>query len=263
MFGAAGRVLEQAAALHRERQSGQSSLFGEPGEGGVKVVAPALPPGEPWSLRDRSAREKEVLGFYLSEHPLEPLRDELARVATHAIAEAAQLEHGTEVRLAGLVGEVRGITTRTGKRMAAVTIEDLSGRIECTVFPETYEASRATWVAEELVVVAGRVENQDERGARLLISEVRGWEQARSAYRPSLHIEVRAEQLSPEWLGGVDEVLSAHAGDSEVFLHIIAPNRARHVSRSKRYRVAEGAEVIAALQRRFPDLNARWRSGTT
>jgi DNA polymerase-3 subunit alpha len=261
MFAAAGRVLEQAAALHRERQSGQSSLFGDGGGGGVAVVAPPLPPTEPWSLRDRSGREKEVLGFYFSDHPLEPLREEIAKIATHTIADALSLEDGAEVRVGGLVGEIRGITTRAGKRMAVVTLEDLSGRAECTVFPETYEACRETLVAEELVVVTGRVENQDDRGARLLLSEVRRWEQARSAYRPSLHLEVRAQELSEEWLNGVDEILSAHSGEADVYLYIVMPDRSRQVSRSKRFRVAEGAGVITALQRRFPDLRARWGKG--
>jgi DNA polymerase-3 subunit alpha len=261
MFAAAGRVLEQAAALHRERQSGQSSLFGDANGGGVAVVAPPLPPAEPWSLRDRSAREKEMLGFYFSDHPLEPLREEIARIATHTIGDALSLGDGAEVRVGGLVGEIRGIITRAGKRMAVVTLEDLSARVECTVFPETFEACRESLVPEELVVVTGRVENQDERGARLLLSEVRRWEQARSAYRPSLHLEVRAEQLSEEWFNGVDEILSAHAGESDVYLYIVMPDRSRHVSRSKRYRVAEGDGVIAVLKQRFPDLRARWGKG--
>src|SRR5207249_9469750 len=150
MFAAAGRMLEQAAALHRERQSGQSSLFAEEGCGGAvsTLVAPPLPRVEPWSLRDKSAREKEVLGFYFSQHPLEPMREELAKLASHSIGEAQGLEDGSEVRLAGLVGEVKAIMTRSGKRMAIVPLEDLSGRIECTVFPDAYEAGRAALTAE-------------------------------------------------------------------------------------------------------------------
>ena len=142
MFAGAGRVLEQAAALHRDRARGQSSLFGDEGQDDVLMTAPELPPAPAWSSRERSAREKEVLGFYFSEHPLEPLRGELERLATHAVSDLAQQAHGTEVRIGGVLGELRGINTRSGKLMAAAMLEDLTGRIECTLFPDLYEQVR-------------------------------------------------------------------------------------------------------------------------
>ncbi len=264
MFAGAGRVLEQAASLHRERWSGQSSLFGGPEDGGgVAVAALALPPAEAWTSRDRSTREKEVLGFYFSEHPLEPLRDQLARVVTHEVSEALGLEPGTEVRLGGLVGELRGITTRAGKLMGVLTLEDLSGRIECTMFPEQYAGVRAWLAAEDIVVASGRVENRDDRGPRLLISEILRIEEARTAYRPCLHIEVRADELSVPWLERVDEVLSAHPGEAEVFLHIVMPDSSRRASRSRRYRVAEDGAVVAVLRERFPGVRAFWGKGAS
>ncbi|HVP15183.1 MAG TPA: DNA polymerase III subunit alpha, partial [Terriglobales bacterium] len=196
MFAGAGRVLDQAAALHRDRLRGQSSLFGGDGGEDSAVAAPPLPEAEPWTSRERSAREKDVLGFYFSEHPLEPLREELARLATHAISDLPHLPHGTEVRVAGLIGDVRTITTRTGRLMAAVALEDLTGRIEGTLFPDVYESVRPWLVADEVVAAVGRVETRDERGAKLLLTDVRRLEQARAAWAPSLHIEVRADRLS-------------------------------------------------------------------
>src|SRR5262249_61526260 len=116
--------------------------------------------------RARGAREKEVLGFYLSEHPLEHLRESIARVATHGIAQALELGDGAEVRVVGLVGEIRQVTTRAGKLMATVVLEDLSGRVECTVFPEAYEQARALLVKDAIVIASGRGEVRDERQAR-------------------------------------------------------------------------------------------------
>ena len=259
MFAGAGRVLDQAAALHRERQSGQSSLFGDANGGhGVSVVAPALPAGEVWGLRDRSSREKEVLGFYFSEHPLEPLREELVKVASHAIAEVAGLEDGAEARIAGLVSEVKPITTRAGKRMAIVTLEDLTGRIECMVFPDAFEQVQAKLVPDQLVVASGRVEAQEERGTRLLLSDLRDWDDARRTYRASLHLEVRAESLSLAWLEEVDQVLSGHPGECDVYLYIVMPDRSRQATRSRRYRVSEGRAVVDDLLARFPGLRAQW-----
>ena len=262
LHAGAGRVLEQAAALTRERESGQSSLFGEPGGGGVAVVtAPSLSPVPAWSDRERSAHEKESLGFYLTDHPLVPMRAELERVATHKAAEALELEDGSEVRLAGLVGEVKPIVTKLGRRMAVVTLEDLSGRIECTVFPDTFDMCKDLIQPDFAIVIVGRVESRDERGVKVLVGEMRGLESAQAAYRGALHLEVRAEMLSQGWLDEVDAVLTSHPGDCDVYLHIIMPDRSRQASRAKRYRVAEGDDVVRSLLARLPSIQVSWNRG--
>ena len=256
LFEALGPALDHASALVRERESGQSSLFGSEADE-MAVTNPPLPLVEPWSMRERSQREKDVLGFYLSEHPLEPLRDQLGSLATHTVAELLHVEEGTDARVAALVGEIKKLTTRAGKAMAIVTLEDLTGRIECTVFPEAYEASRTLLEPDQIVVVTGRVEVRDDHH-RLLISEVRGLEQARLAYRKCLHIEVRAEDLSEDHLAGIEEVLTAFPGDSDVYLHIVMPDHSREAMRSKRFHVAESEDVVAKLRGRHPSLRARW-----
>ena len=259
MHAGAGRTLEHAEALKRERQSGQSSLFGEGSD--VVVVAPPLPDGPPWGASDRSAREKEVLGFYFSEHPLEPLRETLAKLVTHSIAEVLELEDGAEVRVGAVVIDVKRLTTRAGKPMASVTLEDLSGRIESTVFPDTWEATRALLEEDHVVVVTGRVEVREDREVRLLLAEARSLEQARGEYRPCLHIEIRSEDLSVGWYEEVDRELSGFPGDADVYLHIVMPDHSRMAMRSKRYRVAENGGVVAALRERFPFVRVGWGKG--
>jgi DNA polymerase III subunit alpha len=256
------RALDHAASLQRDKASGQSSLFGGEGESAVAVAAPPLPFAEAWSSRDRSEREKEVLGFYFSEHPLEQHREALQRVATHRIADALTLEDGSEVRLAGLVGEIKPITTRAGKQMAVVTLEDLSGKIECTAFPETFESCRERLAVGSIVVLSGRIEVRDDRGTKLLISEVRGFDEARVVYRAALHIELRADDITPDRLEGIDGILSSHPGEAEVYLHIVKPDHSRIALRSRRFRVAERDTVDAVLRERYPTMRVRWGRGT-
>jgi DNA polymerase III subunit alpha len=262
MHAIAARVLDQAAVLAREKQSGQSSLFGDT-SGAIAVAAPPVSLGDAWNGRDRSAKEKEVLGFYFSEHPLEHLRATFERIVTHSLADVLQQEDGTEVRIGGLVGEIKSITTRAGKIMAVVTLEDLSGRIECTVFPELFESARALLQAEEIVIATGRVEVRDDRGVKVLLAEVRRFDEARLIHRPCLHLEVRAEELTVPWLEAVDQVLSAHPGEADVYLQIVMPDFSRKVSRSKRYRVGEDGAAIASLKQRFPGLRAFWGKGAS
>ncbi len=261
-FAAAGTMLERAAALQKERSSSQSSLFGADTEVTVAVVAPPLPQTPPWTPRERSSREKEVLGFYFSDHPLAPMRAQIEKIATHAIGDALELEHGAEVRLVAVVGETKTFVTKQGRKMASVVLEDLSGRIECTLFPDAYEASLALLQGDAIVIANGRVESGD-RGTRVLLSELLPFEQAQSQYRPCLHLEIRSEDLSVAWLEAVDEVLSAHPGDLEVFLHIVMPDRSRKASRSRRYRVADDERVTATLKERFPFVRVGWGKGVS
>jgi hypothetical protein len=110
-------------------------------------------------------------------------------------------------------------------------------------------------------VLSGRVEVREERGTKVLVGEVRGLEDAGQAYRRSLHIEVRAEELSEERLAAIDEVLSSHPGEAEVYLHIVRPDHSRMAMRSRRFRVAEGDRVLADLKQRQPSLRVRWGKG--
>jgi len=159
------------------------------------------------------------------------------------------------------VGEIRQLTTRAGKLMGIVTLEDLSGRVEATVFPEAYEQARETLVADAIVVAAGRVEVRDDRGIKLLLHEVKPWEGASQQYQAVLHIEVKAEELTEERIRGMDEVLSAYPGESDVVLHIVKPDHSRMAMRSRRFRVRAHDGLIAGLKERMPSCRVRWGKG--
>ncbi len=258
LFAAAGVALEQAAVLQRERASGQSSLFGDPGSATATEAPSRLPMAQAWTAKERTSKEKEALGFFLSDHPMAPLRKEIDSVVSHDIAGLAELPDGTEVRVAALIGEIKNVVTKKGHRMAVLTLEDLTGRIEATVFPDVYESSNRHFIIDEIVVINGKMESRDDRGTKLLAAEVMPWSSARAAYRPSLKLEMRAVELTEEWLESVDGILNSHRGDADVYLLIVMSDGSREETRARRYRVAEGDEVIRALVGRWPSLRVRW-----
>ncbi len=264
LFAGAALALDHASAEHRERASGQSSLFGG-GDGphAVVVTSAPLPQLPEWTSREKSAREKEVLGFYLSEHPLEHLRAEIERIATSGIAQALEQGHEAEVRIVGIVGEVKQITTKAGKRMARITLEDLTGKVECTLFPEAFEQARPLLQTDAIVVASGRVEVREERGAQLLLNEIRPWDEGREQFRPVLQIELRAEAMTEACMADVADVLGAHPGESEVYLYIVKPDHSRLAMRSRRWRVAAQDAVLTQLKARVPSCRVRWGKGLT
>ena len=165
--------------------------------------------------------------------------------------------------MVGIVGEIRQITTKAGKLMATVMLEDLGGRAECTLFPEAYEQVRAILKTDEIVVAAGRVEVRDERGAKLLLDEIRPWEQGREQFRPVLQIELRAEALTEECLRDIGDLLGAHPGDSEVYLYLVKPDHSRLAMRARRWRVGAADAVVTGLKARVPACRVRWGKGVS
>jgi len=160
--GAVDQALEWGARVWRDRQAGQTSLFGSPnGSGALQPASPPLPPRAEFRPSELLAMEKDRLGAYLSGHPLEAVQDQLARVTTASVSEVAGGVAQGDAIVGGIITSVRKRITRTGRMMAWFMLEDLSGVIEATLLPEGYEKHGATLVEQAIVVVRGRPEQDD------------------------------------------------------------------------------------------------------
>jgi len=121
-----------------------------------------------------------------------------------------------------------------------------------------FDEAQQHLVTDAIVVVNGRLESRDDRGTKLLVAEIMPWDAARATYRPALHIEVRAEEITEGWIESVDAILSSHRGDADVYLHVVKSDGSREATRSRRYRVAEGDAVLRGLVGEWPGLRVRW-----
>ena len=182
-FGHAAQLLEAlddamaaGQSAQRDRTSGQTSLFemGSP-EGGLDKPLPQVPEA---LSRERLRWEKELLGLYLSEHPLSSLADQIAQFVT---AYSSDLKDesldGQRVVIGGMVTGVRTVTTRNKDTMAVATLEDLQGTLEVVVFPRMYATSGGTFAEGSILLVAGRIDHRGEE-ASVLADAVWVWEDA-------------------------------------------------------------------------------------
>ena len=154
-------ALEFGQRVYRDRQAGQTSLFGEGGAGPSQPLAPALPAVAEFPPQECLSMEKDLLGIYLSGHPLEAVAEALAGVVTATCREANEGVKQGDVILGGIVTSLRRRVTKSGKMMAFVTLEDLSGAVETVILPETYEKCTAAFVDNAIIVVRGRAETDD------------------------------------------------------------------------------------------------------
>ncbi len=231
-FAAIDSALERGRTASKDRERGQTSLFGlmttaEPARG-AGVDFPAAPP---WDLRETLVREKEALGFYVSGHPLERYGIDLTRFDVTATSSLAGLEPWSKVRVCGMVEGWRvRIFKGGGGKIAFFTLEDTVGRIEVKVRERQIEAYEAVLTSGEPVLVSGKLsfpmteEGEDEpSGAReptLLCDDAVVLTDAIRAEAKALLFRLRASRHAPEDVERLRAVLEGCPGACSVTLAI-------------------------------------------
>ncbi len=156
--------------------SGQGSLFDDaPNEDGENFNYPPLPDKvDMLKKSEKLALEKEVMGIYISDHPLRGYESAFAKLNKNTVSSIEELSDGTSVTLAGLFAGVRTIITKAkGQKMAVATLEDFTGQISCTIFPATYDKFHEMVYKDALVYLRGKVVHREKLGSTEKIVEVR------------------------------------------------------------------------------------------
>jgi DNA polymerase-3 subunit alpha len=170
-------AIAAAQATQRDRISGQTSLF-DLGAADAAAFERPLPAATEVPVRERLRWEKELLGLYLSEHPMGEVAEQVGRFVNAYSGDLRDESlDGQRVVVGGIVTGVRTVITKAKAAMAIATLEDLQGSIEVVVFPRLYETTAPTWREGEILLVAGRVDHKGEEVA-LLADLVTDWEGA-------------------------------------------------------------------------------------
>jgi DNA polymerase-3 subunit alpha len=256
---------ESAQRERREAESGQTTLF----DSGQIALADYLPASvAPMDPKGKLSLEKELLGLYLSDHPLNSIQSELARLTdTQAVQLTSDIQDA-EVRVGGLVRAIRRVVTRNGHIMAYAELEDLTGVIDLILFPRIYEQLRQLFEPERVVVVQGKVDARttgtrapappDEEvvaetepeleKASVVVELAWAWDDPECApveRRHTVHIRL-AEQDAPR-IEDVRTVLLRHPGPDEVHLLCQVGDREIVVQAGETYHVAAGPDLAGEI----------------
>ncbi len=251
-FGERQQMLESVNELlvyvrhaEREAKNGQTNLFGMlPVE---HLPTLRLRMTEPADKKQRLAWEKELLGVYLSEHPLDEFAEQLKRIAMPC-HELEGHRANSRVTVGGVITNIQRVITKSNEPMLFVGLEDTTGSVEVLVFPSILKENPSLWQEEAIVLVTGRL--SDKEGAvKLLCSEARAF----APIRPSaavaaapLVIDLPADQATPETLTALKEVFGRFPGTTPVFVHVHEGGDTRRIATS--YRVAVSNELHDAIR---------------
>jgi DNA polymerase-3 subunit alpha len=218
-------VLEDALSaggrLHADRLAGQGSIFdslevgGETESGGGAHHRPI--PSEEFEKRELLALEKESLGLYVSEHPLDAVRDQLRRKTDCRMAEVERRRDGEVVTVAGIVAAIKQLTTKKGDPMVFLRLDDLSGSMEAVVFNSVYTAARELLEPDRVLVVKGRIDHK-EGETKLIALELAPFEA--TADKGEVRLKLDARKAPAGTIRELAQVVRSFPGDAEVVLEL-------------------------------------------
>ena len=264
LFSVVEKALEHGNRSRRDRDQGQTQLFGGFGDGtdGGVTLDCELPEAPAWTEAQQLAGEKESLGIYWSGHPLEGYLPELQAIGARSIADltgaddAAQEDglpatRAFEVTVGGIIGAVRSLKTRKGDRMAAFALDDPHGSLEVVAFPEAFAKASPLIQTDSMVLVKGRFERDDET-SRLLASEIVAIEMVRERAARSVAIRLAMPPHGRETVEALLGVLARHKGDRKVALEVELRGGGRPLKVKAELlgptRVKPSAQLIAELE---------------
>jgi DNA polymerase-3 subunit alpha len=184
-------MLAYASRLQKQADSGQVDLFGLSGDAVIERAKLTLEPaGTVYDTHEQLTWERELLGLFLSRHPLE-VYEKFLEEQTVPLASLTPDHDGRSVQIGGAVVDAREITTKNGQKMAFVKLEDLSGELEVILFPNAYQQTLGIWSRDKVVLVRGKVSAKDRDGntgneVKVLVDDAREVTAAQAeAYQPS------------------------------------------------------------------------------
>jgi DNA polymerase-3 subunit alpha len=242
-------VLEQAVAWGQKQQAdrlaGQASIFDlGPAEDERPKHHPPTPTGE-FEKNELLHLEKEVLGLYVSEHPLSGIRDQLRRKSDATIAELDRRRDGEVVTVGGIVSSLRHMTTKRGDAMVFLRLEDVTGGVETVVFNQTYDKARELCTTDRVLIVKGRVDRK-EGETKLVALEIASFEAVPEMRE--VRIKIDATKAAAGTIKELRRLIEDFPGESPVYADLVTSSGKKVYAFGPQFKVAPAPDFYAEVK---------------
>jgi DNA polymerase-3 subunit alpha len=234
LMAAVDKAMERAQKAQRDEAQGQSGLFGLFDDTPARAqAADALPAAPDWEESERLANEKEVLGFFVSGHPLDKYAEKL-RNLTGVISVAEALERkpperrwggqqdlADEIQVAGIIHGLRVQKSRRDQRLyAQASLEDATGKIELICFARDYEKLGDQLKIEAPVLIRGTLMGDEDAASKIAVSQVQALEEVEVKLPSGIRIRINMDRVTEEMLAGLKSAADGSPGPGKVMLHL-------------------------------------------
>jgi len=251
LFSSVERLIIFGQSMQEHSSRHQSGLFGSSTKHDEHIKFPPLDESKRWSHFEQLAKEKSVLGFYVSGHPLEKYEFEAATFSTTNFSNTSSVKHESTVKACGLISQVRKKPDKKGNMMAFMTLEDFYGKCECIVFSKTFANFSSLINEDNIVMVIGNADTNSE-SLKILVNEIIPIENVFTKFAKGISIALEADSSNEKTISELKTILSQSSGTCSCFIDVKGLNG----NGTKRYRATKFSvtptnELIAQLQNNF------------
>jgi DNA polymerase-3 subunit alpha len=251
MMAGLDEYLESGQKRQRDHEDGQISMFDDVEEAIQPVYRPRTLSVPEWEESQLLGHEKEVIGFYITGHPLTRYERQLRLYAIANTQTLGEFQDGDKISLGGMVFKTRLQTTRKGDRMAFVTLEDVQGQVDVIVFPEVYKEFGVALETDQPVLVRGIVDWGEDK-PKIIADRIVLLSEAAERLSPQVHISLQTLGLNRDILGHLKSILQDAPGASSVYLHLLFPEEREVVVLSEeRLQVAPSEALVQHIEGLF------------
>ena len=249
LFTISEDAVDQYIDLKKNESIGQDSLFGglEDEFSGMTIQVPQMPE---WDKALKLSFERQMLGLYVSDHPLLGMEHIIGAASDCTIGELmadTAREDGSKIKIAGLITGVQRKMTRKGDTWAIVTVEDLEGAIEAMIYPSAYKLALPVLVEDSVVVVDGRIRRSDD-GVELVGLGITVPQHHVDGKLNPVVVSMPISRCTHDVVEQLKQVLSTHPGMAEVHMRLIGPGSSRLMRLDQKLRVSPNSALMADLK---------------
>jgi len=223
LMAAVEGAMEAGQGAQRARESGQEGLFGDAFGGDETHTEKPLPNVPESTLHEKLSGEKEMLGFYVTGHPLDQYEDKVRELATHASGNLEGLEKGVEVALCGVITGIQKKRNREGKPWVSMVLEDREGAVDALLFTTNFDRLAASVVEDQAVLVRGLVLPEENAPPKISVQDIVPLEVARIPLPSLISIRVWIGKNGGDRAAQLNELFSRKTGDTQVRLRLESP----------------------------------------
>ena len=250
------KVLRYASKFQESQNSDQLDIFGGGSE--VQIPEPEVPPCEEWGTLKKLKQEKEVVGIYISGHPLDDFKTEINRFCNCTASDFNNLENfiNREMCFGGMVGDVQHRETKMGKGWALFIVEDYNESYEFRIFGEQYLKFRHFLVPNSFIFIKALVkdgwvnkETQKKGDPRLQFNSMQMLQEVMDSHTKKLTIQLPIEEVNDGSIANLKEIIASHKGDKHLELLIYeASEKIKVTMPSKKFKIDISNELLKKLE---------------
>jgi DNA polymerase III subunit alpha len=241
------RGITFGASTQSQSLAGQSGLFDDAAKAGKSIAYPPLNDTTAWTESDRLTREKGMLGFYVSGHPLLKFEHEINEFANVHFGEVADLKTGGETRACGIVSAVKKKIDKRGNTMAFIDLEDFTGKAECIVFSDAFTKFQQVLTPDAMVMVRGKGEVNGEM-LKILVNDVIPMERVREKFTKSIVLSINVNDVQEKAIVELRTLMEKSKGNCPCYFNVVQAGENK-IYHTKKYTVEPSDTFVGEARR--------------